>query len=219
MSAPHLRQVGGNGESDLPDYPISASDRLDSHYFVQFNHDRYDRSDFRRKSYRDPEVGFYGLELFFKSHGESPLGTLPRDPEALAFLLGLSLEKWQGLTERRFNPLYNWYPVRCDNGEVRLAHPVVTEVMEAALDSHREHKASNEEKAVLMRRRRLKDALKKCSCSDALCADEVAVAWLDDWLMEHHRGRRQMPQFQASIGRALKAAAEAGVLGARRGPV
>lgn len=214
--ARHLRPVGNDGAGGLPEYPISASERLDSHYFVQFNHDRYDRSDFRRMSYRDPEVGFFGLELFFKSHGEAPLGTLPRDPEALAFLLGLSLEKWQSLTERRFSPLYNWHPVVCDNGDVRLAHPVVTEVMQAALEGHREHKASNEEKAVVMRRRRLKDALKKSGCSDELCADDVAVAWLDDWLAEHHRGRRQMPQFQASIGRALKAAAEAGVLGARR---
>lgn len=198
---------------DLPDYPISASARLDSHYFMQFNHDRYDRSDFRRKAYRDPEVGFYGLELFFKSHGETPLGTLPQGNEALAFLLGLSLERWLGMVERSFSPLYNWDPVRCDNGEVRLAHPVVTEVMEAALRGHLEHKASNEEKSVWQRRQRLRKNLKDCGCSDALCADEVAVAWLDDWLLEHHKGQRRMPQFQTSIGRGLKAAAQDGILG------
>ena len=201
------------GDDPLPESPISCADRLDSHYFLQFNHDRYDRSDFRRNSYRDPEVGFFGLELIFKSHGEAPLGTLPREHEALAFLLGLPLERWTSLIERRFNPLHNWHPVQCDNGEIRLAHPVVTEVMVAALDGHKEHKASNEEKAVWARRHRLKDALKACGCSDDLCADEMAVGWIDEWLVEHHRGQRRMPQFQASIGRALKAAAEAGVLG------
>lgn len=215
MAEPHLKPVN---LEDLPDYPIPSSDRLDSHYFIQFNHDRYDRSDFRRQSYRDPEVGFFGMELFFKSHGEAPLGTLPRDHESLAFLLGLPLDRWMALVERRFNPLYNWSPVRCDNGEIRLAHPVVQEVMEAALRGHKELKASNEEKAIWQRRNRLKDTLKACGCSDELCADEMAVGWIDDWLLKHHRGQRRMPQIQASVGRALRAAAEAGVLNrSRRG--
>lgn len=213
MAEPHLKPVDF---SNLPEYPIPSSDRLDSHYFIQFNHDRYDRSDFRRQSYRDPEVGFFGMELFFKSHGEAPLGTLPRDHESLAFLLGLPLDRWMALVERKFNPLYNWSPVRCDNGEVRLAHPVVQEVMETALRGHKELKASNEEKAIWQRRNRLKDTLKACGCRDELCNDEMAVGWIDDWLLEHHKGQRRMPQIQASVGRALKAAAEAGVLGRQR---
>lgn len=212
MTARHLSSVPSE---PLPEYPISVSERLDSHFFLQWNLDRYDRSDFRRLSYRDPEVGFFGLELFFKSHGETPLGTLPLENDALAFLLGLSLEKWMGLVERRFNPLHNWYHVRCDNGAVRLAHPVVTEVMAAALTGHKEYKASTEDKAVWQRRNRLKATLKACGCSDALCDDDLAVSWLDDWLTEHHQGQRRMPQFQASIGRALKAAAEQGILNRR----
>lgn len=199
----------------LPEYPISACERLDSHFFLQWNIDRHDRSEFRRLSYRDPEVGFFGLQLIYKSHGETPLGTLPQDDEALAFLLGLSLEKWIGLRERRFNPLYNWHAVQCDNGVVRLANPVVTEVMQLALDGHKENKASNEDKAIWQRRRRLKEALKACGCSEELLADDVAVAWIDEWLMQNHPGQRRMPQLQVSIGRALKAAAENGVLGRR----
>lgn len=198
--------------SDLPDYPISAESRLDSHYFMQFNHDRYDRSGFRRKAYRDPEVGFFGMELFFKSHGETPLGTLPSDDDSLAFLLGLPLDRWLSFKERSFNPLYNWSPVKCDNGEIRFAHPVVTEVMQAALDGHLEHKASNEDKAVKVRRNRLRDTLKAVGVSEDLLADEFAIGWLDDWLSEHHRGQRRMPQFQHSITRALRAAAAADVL-------
>jgi len=202
--------------ADLPEYPISAESRLDSHYFMQFNHDRYDRSGFRRKAYRDPEVGFFGMELFFKSHGEAPLGTLPTDDDSLAFLLGLPLDRWISLKERSFNPLYNWHPVRCDNGEVRLAHPVVQEVMEAALRGHLEHKASNEDKAVYARRKRLIEVLRDVGCSEDLCSDELAVAWIDDWLLKHHTGQRRMPQFQASIARALKEAASEGVLGRSR---
>ncbi|EEW58568.1 hypothetical protein EPIB2_367 [Tritonibacter mobilis] len=205
--------------SDLPEYPISAESRLDSHYFMPFNHDRYDRSDFRRKAYRDPEVGFFGMELFFKSHGEAPLGTLPSDDDSLAFLLGLPLERWISLKERAFNPLYNWHPVRCDNGAIRLAHPVVQEVMEAALRGHLEHKASNEDKAVYARRKRLIEVLRDIGCSEDLCSDELAVAWVDDWLLKHHPGQRRMPQFQASIGRALKEAVSEGIVGRpRRAP-
>lgn len=201
----------------LPEYPISAADRLDSHYFIQFHIDRYDRSTFRRMAYGDPEVGFFGMELFYKAHGETPLGTLPSEPVELAFLLGISLERWVALTRREFSPLYNWSPVRCDNGQIRLAHPVVQETMEAALLGHKVHKASNEERAVSMRRGRLVKDLKTCGCSEELCKDDLAVGWIDDWLLENHKGQRRMPKFQASIARALRAAADAGLLGRRGG--
>lgn len=202
---------------DLAEYPISSKERLDSHYFVQFNHDRYDRSDFRRRAYRDPEVGFFGMELFFKSHGETPLGTLPSDDESLAFLLGLPLDRWLSLKGRDFSPLYNWHPVRCDNGDIRLAHPVVQEVMEAALSGHKAQKASNEGKAVYARRKRLVDAMRDCGCSDEVCRDELLVAWIDEWLLEHHPGQRRLPQLQFSIARALEAAAAEGILGRKKG--
>ena len=202
--------------TDLPEYPISAESRLDSHYFTQFNHDRYERSEFRRQAYRDPEVGFFGLELFFKSHGETPLGTLPMDDNSLAFLLGLPLDRWLSMKERAFSPIYNWAPVRCDNGQIRLAHPVVKEVMEAALRGHQEHKASNESKAVYARRKRLVDVLRECGCGDDLCNDEFAVGWLDEWLLENHPGQRRMPQLQNSVTRALRVAASEGILARSR---
>lgn len=205
--------------SDLPDYPISAESRLDAHYFMQFNYKRYDRSEFRRKAYRDPDVGFFGMELFVKSYSETPLGTLPCDDDGLAFLLGLPLDRWLSLKDRSFNPLYNWTPVRCDNGEIRLAHPVVQEVMQAALLGHQENKASNEQKAVYQRRRRLIDVLRDCGCGDDLCSDEFAVGWLDEWLLEHHPGQRRMPQIKHSILRALRAATQDGILGRSRGGV
>ncbi len=209
MTAPHLKAVDTDA---LEDYPIPSAARLDSHYFMPFNHDRYDRSEFRRRAYRDPEVGFFGMELFFKSHGETPLGTLPKDDEALAFLLGLPLDYWKRLAERAFSPLYNWRAVRCDNGAIRLAHPVVQEVMEAALQGHLEHKASNESKAVYARRKRLIDTLRECGCNDKLCSDDFLVGWLDEWLLKNHQGQRRMPQLETSIRRALKDAGSQGLL-------
>lgn len=196
----------------LPLYPIPTSERLDSHYFIPFNRHRYERSEFRRKAYRDPEVGFFGMELFFKSHGEAPLGTLPVDDEELAFLLGLPLDRWMSLRDRPFHPLYNWEPVKCDNGQIRYAHPVVQEVMETALRGHQEHKASNEDKAIYVRRKRLSGVLRDCGCGDDLCSDDFAVGWLDEWLLEHHKGQRRMPQLEVSIRRALTAAAKEGIL-------
>lgn len=210
---PQLVLSDGEG---LPDYPISSEARLDAHYFTLFHHDRYERSEFRRKAYQDPEVGYFGMELFFKSHGEAPLGTLPPDDDSLAFLLGLPLERWLSLKKRDFNPLYNWRPVRCDNGQVRLGHPVVQEVMEAALRGHMEHKASNEDKAVYARRKRLIAAMRESGCSDAICADEFAVAWIDEWLLANHTGQRRMPQFKHSIERAIRAGNREGTFGAQR---
>lgn len=126
------------------------------------------------------------------------------------------MDKWLSLKERPFNPLYNWRRVQCDNGEIRLAHPVVQEVMEAALRGHQEHKASNEEKAVYQRRIRLVKQLSQCGCGDDLCSDDYAVGWIDEWLLEHHPGQRRMPQIQHSIARALRAAASEGILNRSR---
>ena len=204
---------------ELPEYPISTKSRLDSHYFLQLNFVRWDRSEFRKRSYRDPEVGFFGMELFIKSHSESPLGTLPKDDDDLAFLLGIPLDRWLSLKDRKFNPLYNWSLVRCDNEDIRYAHPVVQEVVQAALDGHLEYKASNEDKAIYVRRKRLAETLKSMGCGPDLCSDDVAVAWIDDWLIENHTGQRRMPQIQQSIARALNAAKSAGILGRSRGNV
>ncbi len=138
--------------AEIPDYPISANDRLDSHYFLQWNLKRWRASEFRRKV--DPEVGWYGLQLFFIAQDETPIGTLPCDDEQLAYELRIPLEKWKGLTDRKLSPLHNWSRVRCDNGEVRWGHPVVTEVAVEALKSKRKNKNNQEQRSL---NKRLKD--------------------------------------------------------------
>jgi len=149
ISTAHLQPVVTDA---MPEYPISTGDRLDSHFFLQWNLKRWRASEFRRKV--DPEVGWYGMQLFFIAQDETPVGTLPCDDEQLAYELRLPLERWRALLDRKITPLHNWHRVRCDNGEVRLAHPVVTEVAVEAVKSKRKNQSNQ---AGRMRAKRLKD--------------------------------------------------------------
>lgn len=183
MNAPlkHLQPVGDSG---FPEYPISASDRLDSHFFLQWNLKRWRASEFRRKA--DPEVGWYGMQLFFISQDETPVGTLPVDDEQLAYELRLDLAKWQKLLEHRISPLHNWSKVQCDNGEIRWAHPVVTEVAGDALKSKRKNHCNAEDRK---RNKRLKDLREMIS--DRIGAGQLlrAPGFLErfnDWLEEKY---------------------------------
>lgn len=147
--ASHLTPVSSES---LPEYPISAGERLDSHFFLQWNLKRWRASEFRRKA--DPEVGWYGMQLFFIAQDETPIGTLPADDEQLAYELRLDLTKWHRLLDQKISPLHNWSKVRCDNGEIRLAHPVVTEVAVEAMRSKRKNQKDTEDRK---RNKRLKD--------------------------------------------------------------
>lgn len=135
-------------------YPISSAERLDAHFFVAWNLKRWRGSDFRRHAYNDPEVGFFGVELFHIAQDETPVGTLPCDDEALAFLLRMPVGRWRELKARDVSPLHGWRMVACDNQQTRLAHPVVTEVALAALKSKRNNDVNREDRK---RAKRLKD--------------------------------------------------------------
>ncbi len=128
---------------DIDLYPISSAERLDSHYFVPWNLKRWRGSDFRRFGYDDPEMGWFGRELFDIAQDETPIGTLPCDDEALAFLLRIPVSRWRDLNSRVVSPLHGWHRVQCDNGQVRLAHPVVTEIAMTALGSKKRNDAKN----------------------------------------------------------------------------
>lgn len=121
---------------DLAEYPIKKSERLDSHYFIEFHYRRWLTSEFCLMA--DPAVAFYGFNLFCIAQNESPIGTLPRNPKLLARLLGMTFEAFQVLMAHEITPLYNWTECNCD-GEIRLAHPVVTEMAVAAIARRRRH--------------------------------------------------------------------------------
>lgn len=189
MAMPAVKLVDAD---DLELYPISASDRLDSHYFLQWNLKRWRGSDFRKKA--EPDVGWFGMQLFFVAQDGAPIGTLPCDDQMLAFDLNLPLEKWQALMKRDVTPLQNWKKVRCDNGEIRYAHPVVTEVAQEALKS----KVRNSERAELRKlNKRLADLRDKVTAVGAkhLLKNPNFVERFNDWLEQHHDGVQRREPF------------------------
>jgi hypothetical protein len=172
---------------DIPDYPISVHDRLDSHYFLQWNLKRWRGSDFRKKA--EPEVGWYGFQLFCIAQDQSPIGTLPCDDNLLAFDLNLTLERWLALLERKVNPLHGWYKVRCDNGEIRWAHEVVTEVAEAALKSNRHNAAKHADERKRKRIGTIRHHLTNTIAGGRAAAQsEVLLSQIDEMIERQHPG-------------------------------
>ena len=182
----HIQVVNTN---EPENYPISTHDRLDSHYFLQWNLKRWRGSAFRKAAYSDPEVGFYGFELFCKAQDETPIGTLPCDDGQLAFLLHLPLEKWLGLKKRDLSPLHGWSKVLCDNGEIRLAHPVVTAVAVEALGSRKRNVAKNADDRMRKRLSTISHNLAKNLPGGARIAEnEEMVNNLSDWIEDAYPG-------------------------------
>lgn len=183
------------------DYPISASDRLDSHYFLQWNLKRWRGSEFRKKA--DPEVGWYGFQLFCIAQDGSPIGTLPCDDQQLAFDLNLPLERWQALLKRDVTPLHNWQPVRCDNGEIRLANPVVTEVALEALKSKRQNAEKTERRKRAKRIADLREKIEAIGASQLL-KNATFLDRFNDWLEEHYDGvQRRQPMVREALDRFM----------------
>lgn len=196
----HLRAVGPpSSVDDLPVYPISSKERLDSHFFVPWNIKRFRKSDFKRLA--DPDVGWFGFLLFLEAHDESPVGTLPTDDRLLAHTLHLPLDRWQALCQREVNPLRGWERVRCDNGEIRLAHKVVTEVALVALESKRKSEADQEAR---LRAKRVKDLAvmieTKIRAPQVLKAEGMLDRF-NDWLEDRHPAKQRREPF---IRRALE---------------
>ncbi|MFW2541517.1 hypothetical protein ACN2XU_02665 [Primorskyibacter sp. 2E107] len=168
--------------ASIPEYPISSVERLDSHFFVPWNLKRWRGSEFRRHGYADPEVGFFGVELFWLAQDETPLGTLPCDDEALAFLLRMPLSRWRDLNSRAVSPLHGWHRVQCDNGRVRLAHPVVTEVAQEALDGKRRNGAKNADERMRKRLNTIRQHLKGIPGAARYAEMDEQVNAISDWM-------------------------------------
>lgn len=180
-------QVVGSGE--IPLYPIPSSARLDSHYFVAWNLRRWRGSDFRRLAYRDPEVGFFGRELFDLAQDETPVGTLPRDDEALAFLLRMPKSRWCDLKARPVSPLYGWYQVLTDADEVRLAHRVVTEIVQEALGRRDRNRARHADERMRKRLKTISGHLRDGVAGGAsVAANEDFINNISDWIEAAYPG-------------------------------
>lgn len=172
---------------DLEDYPISASERLDSHYFMQWNLKRWRGSEFRKTV--DPVSGWYGFALFCISQDGCPVGTLPDDDRQIAFDLNLTLEEWEVLKRKPVSPLHNWRRVRCDNGEIRLGHPVVAEIAKEAIDGKRRNAQKNAEDRMRKRLKGIRDVLATKIPGGARIADnDELINRLSDWIDDVYPG-------------------------------
>lgn len=191
---------------ELPLYPISASERLDSHFFILWNLKRWRKSDFRRLA--DAEVGWAGFHLICEAHDETPLGTLPLDERLLAESANVSIEKWRQLCERKITPLQNWYKVRCDNGVIRWAHPVVTLVVKEALDGSVRNKADQEQRRRAKRIKDLREMIETRIQAKQLLRAPEFLDRFNDWLEERYPNvqrregflRQALNEFQAEAG-------------------
>lgn len=192
---------------DLPDYPVPSHVRLDSHYFIPWNLKRWRKSVFHQTA--DPDVGWFGFNLFCEAHDETPLGTLPNDEGLIARALGIHVEQWRKLCKRDVTPLHGWVPVRCDTGEVRLAHPVVTEVVQEALKSSIRARANAEERRRAKRLKDLAEMIEKRIGAAQLLRQPGFLDRFNDWLEERH------PEAQRREG-FVRAALEEFTLGGGR---
>lgn len=181
-AAPNVQLVE---TGDLEEYPISYKDRLDSHYFLMWNLKRWRGSEFRKKA--DPEVGWFGFQLFCIAQDGTPVGTLPCDDELLAFDLNIPLERWKALLKREITPLKGWYKVQCDNGEIRLAHTVVKQVALEALKSNRAAIARTETRKLNKRLADLREMIERIGAKH-LMKTPGFVEGFDEWLGQHYDG-------------------------------
>lgn len=181
----HLQPVE---TGEMPDYPISRDERLESHYFVEFHHNRWLNSSFRLLA--DPDVRAYGVDLFFIAQNEAPVGTLPTDDRLLARLLGLDVSAWQSLLKREITPLHKWRRTNCE-GEIRWAHPVVTEMAVKAIGRRQKHLEVAEAARERKRYERLKLQILKVGGSSRMAADEGLIARLDQWFEAQYPGRNR----------------------------
>ena len=205
---PHLADAGA-----LPEYPVELIDaRMTSDYFTMFWHDRWLNSELHLTAPLDVQGA--ALNLFFIARKQNPIGSLPDNDAMLSKLLRIDLAAWVDLRQRSVGPLHNWSPYRVD-GKIVLGHPVVIEVAMDALNRRSIREASNAEKAVNTRLKRLAEAMLAIGGAEGLVNDKVLMGRIDAWLLENHRGQRRMPQFEKSLRRALNHALEQGWIGKR----
>lgn len=179
----------------LPEYPVGADVRLDSHTFYTWEFKRWLRSDMCWEG-SWPCKGMF-RDLVDMSHEETPVGTLPRDYKRLAGMLHprVSPEEFRALCEQPYGPLHGWSPCRCEDGTVRLHHPVVQRVVLAALAS-RANKAAQTDAASRARKlQRLTSDVAQLSLT--LAQDPKAVRWISDRIdaaLDARGGARRTPE-------------------------
>lgn len=181
--------------ADLPEYPLTRRDRLDSHYFITWQHRRWLTSEMRLKG--APEARALYFDLICLSQDQNPTGTLPRDMEQLAKLLMVDQAHFARLCAQDFGPLHRWTPCLCDD-EVRLYHPHVLETVLDAISRRHQNIARTDAANVRKRQERLRKAV--AGLHAEMSKNDAAIRWMDDWLVDQGVGYRSAAIIESAMG-------------------
>lgn len=198
-AATHLTIITPN---DLPVYPISADERLDGNSFVKWNTARWLAS----RTFKLMPWDMQGMHraLFDFCQSETPVGTLPDDDDELAMMLRIDVRRLKEIRAMEFGALRNWTRCLCD-GRVRLMHRVVTEQVQDALERRALAALSKDEKAVAMRLDRLRKGLIQEGWTKDVVRDDVLIRRMDEWLLEHRKGKRTVEVYRSAMLHAVQA--------------
>ncbi|MCA0848322.1 hypothetical protein [Salipiger thiooxidans] len=176
--AGHLRAV--DDMDDLPVYPFTREDRLESHYFMAWERRRWLNSDMRMKG--RPECRALYFDLICISFEQSPIGTLPDDMSLLAKLTHTDLGHFEQLCGAAYGPLHKWRRCRCEDEEgVRLYHPVVLRTLNEAVSRKEDNRARMEAANIQKRLQRLRTTV--AGFTPDLAKNDAAIRWMDEWLV------------------------------------
>lgn len=176
--AGHLRAV--DDMDDLPVYPFTREDRLESHYFMAWERRRWLNSDMRMKG--RPECRALYFDLICISFEQSPIGTLPDDMSLLAKLTHSDPGHFEQLCGAAFGPLHKWRRCRCEDEEgVRLYHPVVLRTLNEAVSRKEDNRARMEAANIQKRLQRLRTTV--AGFTPDLAKNDAAIRWMDEWLV------------------------------------
>jgi hypothetical protein len=176
---------------DVFEYPISSSERLESHYFIAWHYRRWLKSEFRGLA--DLEVRAVGFDLFCEAQDEAPVGTLPMNELLLAKLAGISLEDWKRLCDRPVGPLYGWASCRCDNGHMRLYHKVVLEMAKDALGMREDHLEKLEGERERKRLKALPEKIVRAGGSTRMAEDAAFILQFDQFIEDRFPDVQRRP--------------------------
>lgn len=187
--------------ADLPLYPIALGVRLSSHGWFQFHHAWWRTSDFHRDA--DREVRAVWFDLLCAAQDEDPVGTLPVEPAALAYIARCTLEDWTRLSARALIPLNGWQRCLISDGSVRLYHPKLLQVTTGAAKSHTDAEARRAADRDRKRLKDLPDQIVRAGGARRLADAPAFVLQLDQWLVENaEQGKNRTVQ---AVRRGLEA--------------
>lgn len=191
MAVPGLAVVS---TADLEEYPVSRDMRLDSHHFMAWEHRRWLNSSMRMKG--TPECKSIYFDLICAAFGQSPVGTLPDDPDQLAKLALVPESHFRALCQLEYGPLHLWR-LCLSEGERRLYHPQVLRTVTEAVARKEDNRARNEAANASKRRERLRVSVAGYSAD--LSANDAAILWMDEWLTAEGCGYRAARWIERAI--------------------